>query len=58
MKKKYEDPEILIRNYALLPRDVVTTSDNTDEDLYGSGEEGGYTGNDSGAAAANYFDPE
>lgn len=34
MKKFYEDPEIQIRNYKLLSRDIVMTSDLNDDDEY------------------------
>lgn len=32
MNKRYEEPEMLIRNYALLPGDIVKTSDPSDHD--------------------------
>lgn len=41
MKKNYEEPELIVRNYLLLPTDVVMTSDpsnNSGNDLFDDDE--------------------
>ncbi len=53
MKKFYEEPEMIVRNYVLPPSDVVTTS--------GVGENGGNGGSLEGGDEydpfkTNYFD--